>query len=110
MSNYKEAVNSIYFDEYVSFLFQYWIFTNNQNNNYRKLLKKGPNYRESQTIYFSRALIEITAAPDTCIEAMTVKPTNTISNFEPWKEEVLAKVKEKITEVKQKITYKQTKY
>lgn len=41
---------------------------------------------------------------------MTVKPTNTISNFEPWKEEVLAKVKEKITEVKQKITYKQTKY
>ena len=41
---------------------------------------------------------------------MTVKPTNTISNFEPWKEEVLAKAKEKITEVKQEITYKQTKY
>ena len=57
---------------------------------------------------FSKVLIEITTAFDSCIEAMVLK-TNTSSNFIPWKEKVIAKVKEKITELKQKMKPKQTK-
>ena len=40
---------------------------------------------------------------------MTLKTKHSTSSFKPWKEEVLAKVKEKITELKQKIKTKQTK-
>ena len=40
---------------------------------------------------------------------MTLKIKYTTSNFKPWKEKVLAKVKEKITGLKQKIKPKQTK-
>ena len=43
------------------------------------------------------ALTEISTTLDTCVEAKY-----TISNFKPWKEKVLAKVKENITELKQK--------
>ena len=57
---------------------------------------------------FSKALTEITAALDTCIEAMTLKTKYITSNFKPWRKRVLAKVK-KLTEHKQKIKPKQTK-
>ena len=40
---------------------------------------------------------------------MTLKTRYTTSNLEPWKEKVLTKVKEKITELQQKIKPKQTK-
>ena len=40
---------------------------------------------------------------------MTLKTEYATSHFKPWKEIVLAKVKEKITEPKQKIKPKQTK-
>ena len=40
---------------------------------------------------------------------MTLKTKYTTSNFKPWKGTVLAKVKEKITGLKQKIKSKQTK-
>ena len=52
---------------------------------------------------FSEELTGINNALDTCIEAMTIKNKYTTSNFKPWKEKVLSKVKEKITELKQKI-------
>ena len=66
-------------------------------------------YREHQTINFCEALTGITTALDTCIEAMRLKTKYTTSNFKPWEEKVLAKVKEKTTELKQKVKYKQTK-
>ena len=40
---------------------------------------------------------------------MTLKTKYATSNFKPWKETVLAKVKEKITKLKQKIKPKQAK-
>ena len=61
-------------------------------------LIKAPNYREPQTINFSKALIETTTALDTCIETITVKTKYTPSKFKTWKEKILAKVK-KITEL-----------
>ena len=78
------------------------------NKKLKKLLRKSPNYTEPRTMNFSKVLIEITTAFDSCIEAMVLK-TNTSSNFIPWKEKVIAKVKEKITELKQKMKPKQTK-
>ena len=58
----------------------------------KKTSNKGPCYREPQTINFSKALIEITTAIDTCIEAMTLKTKYTTSNCKPWKEKVLVKL------------------
>ena len=66
----------------------------------------GPNYREPQTISISKALIEITFALDTCIEAMALKTKHTNSKFKPWKEKVLGMVKRKITELKQNVKLK----
>ena len=40
---------------------------------------------------------------------MRLKTKYTTPNFKPWEEKVLAKVKEKTTELKQKVKYKQTK-
>ena len=39
---------------------------------------------------------------------MALKTNYTISNFKPWKGKVLAKLKEKVTELKQKIKPKQS--
>ena len=80
--NYKEAVNSIYGDKDVSFCLNTeqcdcadcsfcdphhkYIITGDlriiKNNKLRKLLTKGPNYREPRTTNFSKALIDITTA------------------------------------------------
>ena len=40
---------------------------------------------------------------------MTHKTKYTTSNYKPWKKNVLAKLKENVTELKQKIKSKQTK-
>ena len=54
-------------------------------------------------------MIETTTALARCIESMTFETEYTTSDFRPWKETVLAKAKEKITEVKWKIKHKQRK-
>ena len=118
--NYKETVNSIYVDEDVSFCLntdhcdradsslrdphhhKHIITVDLQiikNNKLRKFITKGPNCREPRRINFSKALIEITTAPDTFIEAMTFETKYTTSSFKPWKEKLLAKMKERITEL-----------
>ena len=66
-----------------------------KNNKLKKLLTKDPDYLEPQTINIPKALIEITTVLDTCSEAMTLK-----IKFTTLKEKVLAKVKERITELK----------
>ena len=91
--NYKEAVNSIYGNEDVSFCLNtdQWDYADSsfcdprhkhiitediriiKNKILRKLLTKGPNYRQLQTINLSKALIEITNAFHTCIESMMLK-------------------------------------
>ena len=76
----------------------------------KKKKKEGPNYKEPRTVNFSKTLTEVTTTLDTCIEALTLKIKYTTSNFKPWKEKVLAKVKENITKLKkQKIKLKQIK-
>ena len=52
-----------------------------------------PSYREPQTTSFLNELLELSTSMDTCIEAMTLKTKYIISNFKPWKEKILSKVK-----------------
>ena len=100
MLNYKEAVNSIYLDDDVSFCLitdqndcaksslcdpqHKHIITGNlqisKNNKLRILLTKGPNYREIRTMKFSKVLTKITSALDTYIKAMTLKTKYTITS------------------------------
>ena len=111
--NYKEAAGSISGDEDVSFCFNndqcvsanssFWdpyhkhIITGDlritKNNKFTKLLTKRPNYREPRKINFSKALIEIATAFDTCIEAMILKNKYANSNVKSWKEKGLIKRK-----------------
>ena len=67
-----------------------------ENNELRELLAKSSNYNELPKIKFSKALIEIATAADSCIAAIKLKTNCTTSNFKPRKEKVLAKVKEKV--------------
>lgn len=46
---------------------------NNQKQQIKKTSKKDPNYRESQTTDFSKALNAITTTLDTCIVAVALK-------------------------------------
>ena len=90
--NYKEAVNSIYGDEGVSFClntdecdcvdssfcaYNKHLITGDlriiKNNKLRKLPTKDLNNREDQTVNISKAWIEVFTALDTCIEDMTLK-------------------------------------
>ena len=66
-----------------------------KDNKLRKLLAKGPNYREPRTINFSKAFIEISTALDKCIETVSLGTKYTTSNFKSWKEKVLAKAKKR---------------
>ena len=78
---------------------------------YKKLkqkIKKTFNKRSKLYKTLNKALIEIITALGKSIEAMTLKTKYTTSNFRPWKETVLARVKEKIR-IKRKIKHKQTK-
>ena len=68
-----------------------------ENKKLKNLPTKGPNCRESWTISFSKASVEINIAVDTCIEVIPLKTMYTASKFTPWKEKVLASMKKKIT-------------
>ena len=107
MLNYKEELNTDQCDCADSFfcdshhqhiITEYLRITKNKKS--RKLLTKGPNYRKPRRTNFSKALIEITTGLDTCTEAMTlILDKYTTSNFKPWKEKVLTKANEKVTEL-----------
>ena len=77
-----------------------WII---KNNELKKFLTKGSNYREPRAINFSKALIETTTPLDKCIEGMTLTTNCTTSKFKTGKEKVLAWVKEQIEELRQQI-------
>ena len=59
-----------------------------KNNKLRKLLTRSPNYRGPGTKNFSKALIKITTALDTCIESMTLKTKYVTSDVKPGNETV----------------------
>ena len=127
--NYKETVEEIFIEDEVSFttntgecqcsqsrfcdLNHKHIITGDlrivENVKLRKLLTKGPNYREPKTINFNHCKSAITTAIDECIEALTAKYNLTPETFKPWKNLVLQKLNEKIHFLKHKINIVATK-
>ena len=80
-----------------------------KNNKLRKLLKKGPNIRELQSINLSEALSERNKEISSSIENMTTKSKIDIELFRNWKVKSLAKIQEKIIKLKQKVKPKGVK-
>ena len=57
-----------------------------KSNKLRKLLTRSPNYREPGIKNFSKALIKITTALDTCIKSVTLKTKYAMSHVKSEKE------------------------
>ena len=114
--NYQETVDSIYVDDEVSFSLNTQscdcqnsnfcdphhkhIITGDlriiENAKLRKLLTKGPNYREPRPLNFSRAVNNIQAAVENCMENFSLKTKHPANTFINWKEKVMEKVNERI--------------
>ena len=58
------------------------------NNKLRKLLSKGPNFRENKFINYDRCLTSVETALDTLIENLIAKYNLTEESFQPWKNEI----------------------
>ena len=127
--NYKETVESIFIDDEVSFInnagecnclesnfcdpHHKHIITGDlrivQNSKLRKLLTKGPNYREPRTLNFHKCKSAITSGLDECIDNLSSKYKIDSSNFQAWKNLILQKVEDKIQFLKARKTIIPTK-
>ena len=80
-----------------------------KNTKLRKLLKKGPNYREPKTINWKKCREAIVAGLDSCQSRMASSCKNvTEADMLAWKNMVLQKVDAKINSLKQKISLHET--
>ena len=59
------------------------------NQKLRKLLTKGPNYREAKTLNYSKCKKEIAASLGVAIDSLAVKYGVNKSDFETWKNKIL---------------------
>ena len=127
--NYKEAVNSIYTDDEASYSINTdqcdcetsifcdpdhkHVITGDlrlvKNNKLRKLMTKGPNYREPRSLNFSKAFHEISDSLTTFIRNNTIKYNMNESDFQSWKESILKKVRNKINDLRVHLQPKYTK-
>ena len=77
-----------------------------ENQHLRKLLSKGPNYREPKNINWKKSKDVIANGLETFINDMSAKSNVDINTFRPWKDEILQQVEGKITSLKRKMKYK----
>ena len=71
------------------------------NSKLRKLICKGPNFREARSINWDKCIREINIGLDRCIESMVQKVSNISSdNLQSWKDEILLKVNQKVESLK----------
>ena len=80
-----------------------------ENNKLRKLLTKGPNYREPRSLNFNKAEKNIISAVVSLIDRISLDPKYNKPSLQKWKELVLEKVKQRIKALKQKQKPHQTK-
>ena len=80
-----------------------------ENQKLRKLLTKGPNYREPKTINFSKCQIEIEKSVVECASALAAKYKLPIRSFDNWVSSIKSKTLDKIRCLKSKIVPQQTK-
>ena len=80
-----------------------------KNNKLKKLLKKGPNYREPRSINFKKCKTEISNGLDMCIETMVQQNKNVSKeNLQIWKNKILCKVDCKISLLKNRVKIQKT--
>ena len=114
--NYKETVESIFIDDEVSFSlnsepcdccnspfsdkFHKHVITGDlrivENEKLRKLLVKGPNYREPRKIDFDKASEEILRGLNDCITNIVEKSGIKKTSLNAWKEAIMARIKDVI--------------
>ena len=80
-----------------------------ENAKLRKLLTKGPNYRENKTINYSKCIREIDNSLNTCAANLANKYNLDISSFDNWISVVKHKITDKVRHLKSTITPQQTK-
>jgi len=77
-----------------------------ENQHLRKLISKGPNYREPRTIIWKKCREAVENGTDACINNLLAKNINIRgADLTPWKNEILRKVDSKIASLKRKIKY-----
>ena len=80
-----------------------------ENAKLRKLLTKGPNYREKKTINYSKCIKEIDNSLNVCASNLANKYNIDISLFDNWISIVKQKLAEKVRHLKSIKTPQQTK-
>ena len=80
-----------------------------ENPKLRKLLTKGPNYRENKTINYSKCTKEINDSLDLCVSNLASKYKIQISSFDNWLTLIKRKVADKVRQLKSTVVPQQTK-
>ena len=80
-----------------------------ENVHLRKLIQKGPNYREPRPVNWKRCRDTIKSGLDTCADKMVTGKDIPIEQMNPWKNEILKKVDDKIRSLKLRIHPKKTR-
>ena len=80
-----------------------------ENSKLRKLLSKGPNYRENKTINYSKCNKEINQGLDLCASNLASKYKIPLSSFENWLSSIKRKVADKVRQLKSTKVPQQTK-
>ena len=78
-----------------------------QNNKLRKLLTKGPNYREAKAINWDKSREKIVEGLEECVTFLQNRTNNT--DYTEWKNLVLQKVDQKINQLRSRIRVQRTK-
>ena len=78
-----------------------------QNNKLRKLLTKGPNYREAKAINWDKSREKIVEGLEECVTFLQNRTNNT--DYTEWKNLVLQKVDQKINQLRTRIRVQRTK-
>ena len=73
-----------------------------ENSKLRKLLSKGPNYRDNKFLNYRKCLSAIESAIDSTIEKVVEKYGFEGEHFDDWKNEIVNKVKSRINVLKNK--------
>ena len=101
-SDYCQCSNSMFCDPH-----HHHIITGDlrlvENNKLRKLLTKGPNFREPRSTNFKVAFEKIKTAINECVEKMSNKTGYPTQIFNEWKEKIFEKVNAKIYFLKTKL-------
>ena len=80
-----------------------------KNNKLRKLLSKGPNYREPKTLNYNKCFSSIESDLQDMVDKLTNKYTLANNALNAWKITILAKVRNRIDTLKNKKTPQQSK-